>query len=124
MRTRTRWLLPALPFALAAVSLACGHGASTHPPLQPGARAAIPIGDPTAITTPRDLPPTPGIERVTVKLTRSPGGGVKVLEFLSPDLDDTEKAELRQAIERGEARPEFEPERPVSTWTTTVIRHR
>ncbi|WP_242395846.1 hypothetical protein [Anaeromyxobacter oryzisoli] len=121
MRTRTRWLLPA---ALATASLACGHRAgSTHPPLQPQAEAAIPVVDPSAITTPRDRP-TPAIDRVAVKLARTPGGGLKVLEVLSPDLTDTEKAELQQAIERGEARPEFEPERPVSTWTTTVIRRR
>ncbi len=122
MRTCTG-LAAAAVVALTAAACVGGSG-RTHPPPESQAAAAVPIGDPSARTTPRDVHRTPGIERVTVKVTRAPGGGIKVLEFLSPDLTNTEKDELRDAIERGEARPEYEPERPVSTWTTTVIRHR
>jgi hypothetical protein len=49
---------------------------------------------------------------------------VKVLELLSPDLSEAEKAELIDAIERGELRPDTGPERIGSTWTTTVVRRR
>ena len=53
-----------------------------------------------------------------------PPAGERVLEFLSPDLTDAERVELRDAIERGEARPDSDPGRNVSTWTTTVVRRR
>jgi cell division inhibitor SulA len=59
-----------------------------------------------------------------VKLERRPDGGVRVVEFLSPDLTESERAELRDAVERGEARPETGPAPNASTWTTWVIRRR
>ncbi|WP_248357563.1 hypothetical protein [Anaeromyxobacter oryzae] len=125
MRTRSAASLAAMAVAVAG-ALACraGGSASTHPSAQSRAASATPVRDPSAHGTTLDVRPDPGVERVTVKLARGPDGGIKVLEFLSPDLTDAEKDELRAAIERGEARPEYEPERPASIWTTTVIRRR
>lgn len=88
------------------------------------ASRATPDADPTSRTVPYALRPISRAERVTVKLAMAPGGAVRVVEFLSPDLTDAEKAELVQAIEGGALRPETGPERPASTWVTTVVRNR
>lgn len=121
-----RALLLAVP-GLAALSLlgaaACAPQRRVAMPESQASRA-LPDADPTSRATPHALQPITGVERVVVKLAMGPGGSLRVVEFLSPDLTETEKAQLVDAIERGELRPEAGPERPASTWVTTVVRHR
>lgn len=85
---------------------------------------ARPEADPASRATAQGPLAISGVERVVVKLEPAPGGLVRVVEFLSPDLTEAEKLELEEAIERGELRPETGPERTGSTWTTTVVRRR
>lgn len=105
------------------VTAGCSTGRGARVPESQASRA-LPDADPTSRTVPYALRPLARVERVTVKLATAPGGGVRVVEFLSPDLTDAEKAELVQAIEGGALRPETSPERPASTWVTTVVRNR
>lgn len=112
--------------ALPLLALACASG----PPV-PVARTApsrveraLPERDPSGRAMPQGPLALTGVERVVVKLQPAPGGGVKVLELLSPDLSDAEKVELVDAIERGELRPDTGPDRIGSNWVTTVVRRR
>ncbi len=112
--------------ALPLLALACASG----PPVAVARTApsrvahALPERDPSGRATPQGPLAISGVERVVVKLEPAPGGGVKVLELLSPDLSDAEKAELVDAIERGELHPDTGPDRIGSNWVTTVVRRR
>src|SRR5512144_1228586 len=123
MPARPALLAGALPLLLL---IACASG-----PPAPGARAkesrverALPERDPSGRATAQGPLAISGVERVVVKLEPAPGGGVKVVELPSPDLSEAAKAELVDAIERGELRPDTGPDRIGSTWTTTVVRRR
>ena len=96
------------------------HRASAIPESQ--ANLARPEQAPADRGTTRDVQPLPGVERVTVKLASAPDGRVKVLEFLSPDLSESERVDLQRAIEGGELRPETAPGRGAYTWVSTVLR--
>jgi hypothetical protein len=104
---------------------ACAGAPSTSGRVQQSrVEHAKPEPDPGGRATPQGPLAISGVERVVVKLEPRPGGTVRVVEFLSPDLTEAEKVELEDAIERGEVRPETGPERTGTTWTTTVVRRR
>ena len=124
MRARPA-LLPgaALPLLLLAACASSPPTAAARPK-ETRVERALPERDPAGRATAQGPLAISGVERVVVKLEPAPGGGVKVLELLSPDLSEAEKAELIDAIERGELRPDTGPDRIGSTWTTTVVRRR
>ncbi len=85
---------------------------------------AVPEADPAGRATAQGPLVLSRAERVVVKVEPKRGGGLRVVEFLSPDLTEAEKAELEDAIERGELKPDTEAGRTGTTWTTTVVRRR
>ncbi len=122
--------MPALTARLAGAAFpllliaACAGGSSSGGKIaERRVENAHPEADPASRATAQGPLALSRIERVVVKLEPAPGGMVRVVEFLSPDLTEAEKLELEQAIERGELRPETGPERS-GTWTTTVVRRR
>lgn len=123
MRARPAVWSGALPL-LALAACASGPPAAAARTAPARVERALPEPDPSGRATPQGPLALSRVERVVVKLERTPGGGVKVLELLSPDLTDSEKADLIAAIERGEVRTESGPDRTGSTWVTTVVRRR
>ncbi|HET8733711.1 MAG TPA: hypothetical protein VFM45_08070 [Anaeromyxobacteraceae bacterium] len=123
MRARLLLFAGALPL-LALAACASGPPVSVARTAPSRVERALPEADPSARAMPQGPRAISGVERVVVKLEPAPGGGVKVVELLSPDLSDAEKAELVDAIERGELRPDTGPDRIGSNWVTTVVRRR
>jgi hypothetical protein len=111
-----------LSFALA---LACAGPPAASAPL-PEHRTAFarPEQDPALRSLPLDERQLTGVERVVVRLSPGPDGGIRLVEVLSPDLTPAERADLARAIEGGEVKPETGPERQGISWTSTVLRRR
>jgi hypothetical protein len=81
--------------------LACAGGPARGPVAQMPERAAAyaqPEPDPVCRGTVQESLAANGLERVVVKLARAPGGAVRVVEFLSPDVSPAAKVELTRAF--------------------------
>ncbi|ACL65149.1 conserved hypothetical protein [Anaeromyxobacter dehalogenans 2CP-1] len=107
------------------LALACaGPPAATGPLPERRTAFARPDQDPALRSLPLDERSLTGVERVVVRLSPGPRGGVRLVEVVSPDLTPAERADLARAIEAGEVRPETGPERQGASWTSTVLRRR
>ncbi|MFY3744592.1 hypothetical protein ACOQFB_11820 [Anaeromyxobacter sp. Red801] len=109
---------------LASVLACAGPPAATAPLPERRTAFARPEQDPALRSLPLDERLLTGVERVVVRLSPGPNGGVRLVEVVSPDLTPAERADLARAIEAGEAKPETGPERQGATWTSTVLRRR
>ncbi len=124
MRARLlRVLAATLPLLLAG-SCASAPPSSRARIAETRVERAVPEADPAGRATAQGPLALSRVERVVVKVEPKREGGLRVVEFLSPDLTEAEKAELEDAIERGELKPDTSPGRTGTTWTTTVVRRR
>jgi hypothetical protein len=87
--------------AIAGALVACAATPERAPTKQIPERAlayAHPEPDPACRATVQESLAANALERVVVKLTRERGGGVRVLEFLEPDLTPAAEVELTRAF--------------------------
>lgn len=113
-----------LLLAVASVLGCAGPPAASEPLPERRTAFARPEQDPALRSLPLDERTLTGVERVVVRLSPGPHGGVQLVEVLSPDLTPAERADLARAIEAGEVKPETGPERQGMSWTSTVVRRR
>ncbi len=112
---------------LAAVgSLACATSPRTPPAprmAESEANDALPIPDPSARGTVQGLRPATTVDRVAVvRLALGPDGLPRVVDFLTPDLTEAEKADLRRAVESGQMPVTAPPEGGLESWLATLRR--
>jgi len=115
------------PIAAALASLAACAGPGTpRTPRMPESQTALarPEPDPALRGTPQGARATPALDQISVRVRRGPGGRLTIVEFLSPGLTESERVELRRAVEAGELRPQADGSGEAESWITTLLRPR
>lgn len=117
---------PALVAAAVTVLAACAVPAPPRSARLPESRAALarPEPDPALRGTPQGARTLGALEQVSVRVRRGPDGRLTIVEFLSPGLTESERVELRRAVEAGDVRPEGEAPAGAESWITTLARTR
>jgi hypothetical protein len=127
IRTRLRptlpWLLASLAIAGCTASAVVARGGAPERPLEPRSATALPERDPTTRATVRDPAVITPTEQVAVRVTTGPqGGGIKVVEVLSPRLSPAEQEALRHAVESGDLKLAPPPAEHDESWIITIPR--
>lgn len=117
--------IPPTALALAALA-ACASPAQPRSARLPESQAALarPETDPALRGTPQGARAVTALEQVSVRVRRGPDGRLTIVEFLSPGLTESERVELRRAVEAGELRPAGEAPAGEESWITTLLRTR
>jgi hypothetical protein len=126
-RTRLRptltWLLASLALAGCTASAVVARGGAAEHPKEPPTASALPERDPTTRTTVRDPAVITPTEQVAMRVTSgAQGGGIKVVEVLSPPLTPAEQEALRHAVESGDLKLGPPPAEHDESWIITIPR--
>lgn len=111
--------------ALAALA-GCAAPEAPRTPRLPESRAELarPEPDPALRGTSQGARAVQPLEQISVRVRRGPDGRLTIVEFLSPGLTESERIELRRAVEAGEMRLEGEAPADRDSWITTLLRPR
>ena len=123
LRATVPVLLVALAFTGCTASAVVARGGTTERRLEQPTASALPERDPTTRATVRDPEVITPTEQVAVRVTTGPqGGGIKVVEVLSPRLTPAEQEALRRAVEAGDIKLGPPPPEHDESWIITVPR--